>query len=50
MTKETYGELYSVINALDYFWRIETNKAIKQELYEVIQKLDALYEDAHATV
>lgn len=50
MTKETKTELYSIINAIDYFWYIEENKAVKQELYEVIQKLDALYEDAHATL
>lgn len=50
MTKETKTELYAVINAIEYFWRIEEDKAVKQELYEVIQKLDTILEMEHAPI
>ena len=50
MTKEIYKEMYPIVNAIEYFWRIEEDKAVKQELYEVIQKLDVILEMEHAPV
>jgi hypothetical protein len=50
MTNETRQELHSITSAVDHFWRIEDDKDTRDALYEVIVKLEAIYENANATV
>lgn len=42
MNKQTQDELCSILNALDHFWRIETDKGVREVLFEVVQRLETV--------